>query len=184
MTTCRQPRPPWRKKPTPIMIPPFLLQQSRSPSSWRMKTRKSRRSAAGSASRSAPNVANAYSITIKKMLDSLTTTPTMICATSSTSGMMSAPLSSPRGRNVRKLRHVAPPPTTTSTTTTRSQHVRGRTSGPTTRKRAHPGQPLYFNKADELQSSRIASSELSTSAAHGTQWQALGIRMPKSTQST
>ena len=132
-----------------------------------MKTRRSRRRVAGSATRSAPNAANDNSIAFTKMLESLMTTPTTIYTTSSTSGETPAPSSSQSTKNARKPKRIAPPPILTSSTTTRSRHERGRTSGPMTRRLAYLDQPLHSNKVDELPSSRSALSDLTTITAPG-----------------
>ena len=120
-----------------------------------------------SAIKSESNDANDYQIDYSKMLESPTTTPTTTLATSSTSGEMPAPSSSPSAKNARRPSHTSSSPTTASSTITRSQRVKVRTSGPTTRRPAHPDQLLYSNKVDELPSSRSALSNPSTSTTPG-----------------
>ena len=124
---------------------------------------------ARSATRSAPKDANDYSIGYRKMLESVTNTPTMTSATSSTLGEMPAPSSSLSAKNARRPRPTAPPPTTASSTTIRSRRARGPTSGPTTRKLVLHGQLHFPSKAREPHSSRNASNDPSTSAALGNQ---------------
>jgi hypothetical protein len=78
------------------------LQVSRSPSRWKKKTIATSKLGEGFATKGALNAANASLNTSRKTMESLTTTPTMTSATSSTSGEMHALSSSPKATSEKR----------------------------------------------------------------------------------